>query len=176
MIFAVSCTVATIIAQTKFVDVELIKGIAPIPDACTKIGGYSPQQSIHWYIALLGKGRIIWYVGFVFVDVMFVIPSYTLWLGSLLVDYRGCPEIVCYLPSITACFDYIETFTHLYYAVISSPSRPPPSKLHLLIASGATQFKYLCLTLSLILVGIFAFKEQMTMKKKPTSANKSKTN
>lgn len=137
------------------IPLELVPG-AFVPDAAWR--GYTPQQALRWYELIGPKARNL-YFQMVLVDLLFIIPSYVLLLGSQLV-VSDSPKLLCYFPVITALFDLIETLTHVcavwWYGVWS------PSVRQLVVASAATQFKYAFLIVSVLLVLVF-WKRQGTV-------------
>jgi hypothetical protein len=150
LFFLISNTACMIRMQS--IPVEIVAGAA-VPDVVV-IGGYTPQQALDWYDDLGPKGRSI-YIRWSIIDILFVIPSYVLMMGTQLVLVTTeCPEILCYMPVLAATFDGIESLTHLaavvWYGVWS------PSIHHLVVASAATQFKFAGIGSSLILVAIYS--------------------
>jgi hypothetical protein len=134
----------------QLMDVELLPG-ALIPDAA--LMGYNPSEVLAWYEALGASGRRM-YVYVALFDVVCIIPSYLVLLSCQLLYSPHCPETLAYLPSAMAIFDLLETGTHMYYAVYY-PVQMPTTRT-LVVVSCATQFKYLVLVLSLLLVAYYA--------------------
>jgi hypothetical protein len=135
---------------SRLVEVELVPG-ALIPDAA--LLGYSPNEVLAWYEALGESGlRIYVYLGLF--DVMCIIPTYVFLLSCRLLASPRCPETLAYFPSVAALFDILETSTHMYYAIYY-PARMPDT-LTLVVASCATQCKYVALALSLVLAAFYA--------------------
>jgi hypothetical protein len=149
------------------IPVEIVEG-APVPDGSA---GYTPQQALDWYDGLGPKGRSI-YIQSSMIDILLIIPSYVLLLGTQLVVTTDCPEIFCYIPVIAATFDGIETLTHLaavvWYGVWS------PSIDHLVVASAATQFKFAGIAISLILVVLYSIESWMRGRRRTANTNSAK--
>lgn len=113
-------------------------------------GGYTstPQPTTFEWCFSLNKASRNVLIQHDLLELLVIIPSYTLLLGSQLVA-TNCPDILCYLPVWTAMFDAIETVTRLadvasYHYISIDPSAPlwwTPNAFHLVIASAATQFK-----------------------------------
>jgi hypothetical protein len=165
-------------SQQRFISQEFVPG-APTPDGA--LYGYTPAQALEWYQRLNGSERkVVIQLGVL--DIVGIIPSYTLFLGSQLVA-TNCPDVLCYLPLWTATFDLIESATHLvalasrHLAITDDHDYAPgdddssilhsqslivwtPGIFHLVVASAATQFKMAGLFLSLLLVLIYGIKAQ----------------
>jgi hypothetical protein len=129
------------------IPVHIVDG-ALAPDAA--ITGYSPQQALNWYDAIGDQGRSVYFQMFL-IDLFVVMPSYVLMLGAQLVA-TGCPGVLCYFVVAIACFDLIESLT-TGCAVIGEWR---PSEVHLLVASAATQFKFVGIGLTLFLVAVYS--------------------
>ena len=83
---------------------------AQVPDAI--LTGATPAQVHHWYQQLDG-GQLFMAVLFGIVDLVGIIPSYTLWLGTELRHRPRIPAMACGIPFLGACCDVMESATHL---------------------------------------------------------------
>jgi hypothetical protein len=139
------------------IPLELVTG-AFVPDTAWR--GYTPQQALEWYEAI-GTDARNHYSQMAYVDLLLIIPSMALLVGSQLAS-SNCPKMLCYFPIIPATLDLFETLTHScavwWYGVWS------PSVSQLVVASAATQFKYASLVMNVVLVLVF-WKRQGTVVK-----------
>ncbi len=166
-VLLINNTIFVIRSQQGYIPVDIIPG-SPLPD--TAFFGYTPIEAWIWYEHLEESGRIV-VLQLGLLDVLGIIPSYTLLLGSQLVA-TNCPVVLCYIPLWTAIFDLIESVTH-FAAVLSRHLGTSddgcwiPSGFHLIIASSSTQFKISGLALSLLLVFFYGLKtNHFTFKQK----------
>jgi hypothetical protein len=97
-------------------------------------------------------------------DVFVIIPSYLFALSCQLISAHNCPEMLAYLPSMVVMFDLVESLTHLHACVYYPQQIPSPEWL--LVASAATQFKFLFLGLSLVLSAYFGVANTRSSKNK----------
>jgi hypothetical protein len=167
------CQGAFLVIMTRGnISKDIVPG-ARMPDAA--FGGYTPEQARAWYKSLDDSAMTtVLFLGLL--DIFGIIPSYTLLLGSQLAA-SGCPDLLCYVPLWTASFDLIESLTHFSAVLgryLSNPNKNDsvwsPSSFHLVIASGATQFKAMTLTVTFLLVALYGLKStQSTPKPKKSS-------
>jgi hypothetical protein len=146
--YLAACILSSAIHNWRMKQIPLtLVGDALVPDSAM-LTGYTPPQLLSWYDAIGPHGRKIYFQLFL-IDICFIIPSYVLFLGTQLLSMNSAtsllPDVLCYLPIATAVFDLIESVTH-GLAVVASWK---PSTLHIIVASAATQFKFLTLALSL---------------------------
>ena len=132
------------------IPIEIAPNFA-VPDMAAT--GYSPQQALNWYTALGTEGRqVAAYLGMI--DLVFIIPSYTLLLGSVLAHQATQKKkypFLYHVPVIACLFDWIETITH--FLAVKFFDHWSPGPLLLFVASVATQAKFLCLISS---IGLWA--------------------
>ena len=146
--YLVACLLSSAIFNWRVQQIPLtLVGDALVPDSAM-LTGYTPPQLLSWYDAIGPQGRQIYFQLFL-IDLCFIIPSYVLLLGTQLLSTNSrLPDFFCYLPIATAVFDLIESVTH-GLAVVGSWK---PSTLHIIVASAATQFKFITLGLTLLIV------------------------
>lgn len=153
------------ILSQKYLSIELIPG-SVMPD--TAYAGYSPDFSRLWYVALSADDKkldriIILLLGLL--DFFVILPAYLFGFGSHLLQ-RQCPQILCYLPVWTGCFDLIESLTTFAtIACIHFQVYWVPSSFQLLLASAATQFKGVCFALCVVMTLRCSFRHRLSKKK-----------
>lgn len=130
------------------VPVDVVSGYR-VPDMAST--GYSPEQALGWYYAL-GEGGRKSFAYMALIDLLGIIPSYPLFLGSLLASATTVYPLY-YLPAMTCMFDVVETTTH--FLAVTLYDRWTPGSWLLIVASLCTQAKGLTLLISLVLVLVF---------------------
>lgn len=145
--YLLACILSSAIFNWRVQQIPVtLVGDALVPDSAM-LTGYTPPQLLSWYDAIGPQGRKIYFQLFL-IDLCFIIPSYVLLLGTLLLSRNSTSDFLCYLPIATAVFDLIESVTH-GIAVVGSWK---PSTIHIIVASAATQFKFIALGLTLLSV------------------------
>jgi hypothetical protein len=159
--FLISNTMAVVMSQAGILP-DIVPGIS-IPDVAFMRGGriLVPSEILAWYSKLEefdAARRLYFWV--TVIDLVAIIPSYTVWMGCEIVNLQGISGILCHIPIWTGLFDILETGTH-FMAIQDRYLRhqhlegyeywTPPSSL-LAAACMATPFKFIGLVVSLILV------------------------